>query len=268
MDLSSDSLHQSRDDFAFVRRRSDRAEFGAELVGGVEAKAGEQRGEEIGDGDFVADDFQTSFIRLTNHNSALDRAASEYDRGDVWKMIAAIVGVDLWCSTELAHPDDERFVPQAVRLKIIKQRTPRSIDLAAKAGDGAEVVGMRIPSVVLDFNEPHAGFQKPSSQQTASSKVAFTVATSIRLSRAVDIECFHKRSRHHSLNLLQRRAASIEAGVQMAFIELRAELCEELHRPSLSAQAGNQLHRRGWVFDSERCMVRAHVRWAEPCASD
>ena len=54
----------------------------------------------------------------------------------------------------------------------------------------------------------------------------------------------------------------------MAFIELRAELFEELHRPPLSAQAGNQLHRRGWVFDSERCMVRAHVRWAEPGASD
>ena len=62
---------------------------------------------------------------------------------------------------EFPAPDDERLVEQAALLEVLDQTPAGLIDILALAGHPTRNVGVMVPVVVIDLNEPYSAFDHP-----------------------------------------------------------------------------------------------------------
>ena len=132
----------------------------------IDTKAREQRRKKVRDGNFIADDFQAGRIGLSNDLSTANPATTDHDGGHLGKVVASLVGINLWRPTEFAHPHNDRFVPQAACLEVVDQCAPGTIDFATEASDAGEVLVLRISA----FHETDARFKKSTGEQAALSE--------------------------------------------------------------------------------------------------
>ena len=129
----------------------------------VDAELVEDRRVEVVDVDDVLDRVVAEVVGLAVADAALDAAARHPDR-EALDVVVTAVALGHRRATELAAPDDERFVEHPALLEVRDQGSARLIDFLRDPRDAVSHAAVMIPVAVIELDEPHAVFGEASRQ--------------------------------------------------------------------------------------------------------
>lgn len=131
----------------------------------VKAEEVQHGGVPVAEVDGVFDNVVGEVIGLAMNNAAFDATATHPDGVTAGVVVASIVffgesALGINRATELAAPDDERFVEQAALFEVLNETVAGLIDVAALIGQPPGNVGVRVPIVVINLYKADAAFDE------------------------------------------------------------------------------------------------------------